>query len=114
MSLLQYLPIPRWYEEYGKNAVSISFKNLTHVDRAIRENTHEHGFIKIIHHVNLNQILGATIMATVAGELISELAVAQQKKISLDKLATVTHSYQSYSLALQQIAADVYYKKLKK
>ena len=54
------------------------------------------------------------IMAPAAGELISELTVAKDAKLPFDKLSTVMHSYPSYSIALQQMGADVYYEKLKK
>mmetsp|Transcript_24182 Transcript_24182/g.52149 ORF Transcript_24182/g.52149 Transcript_24182/m.52149 type:complete len:561 (-) Transcript_24182:75-1757(-) len=97
-----------------KGAVSISYRPLSKVDRAVCEGTDAHGFIKIIYQSKSKQILGATIMAPAAGEIISELAVAKDAKLSFDQLATVMHSYPSYSIALQQMAADVYYGKLKK
>lgn len=100
--------------QYGEGAVSISFRPMSKVDRAVCEGKDDHGFIKIIYQSKNKQLLGATIMAPVAGELISELAVAKDGKVSFDQLATVMHSYPSYSIALQQMAADVYYDKLKK
>ncbi len=100
-------------QQYGDN-VSVASRKLSSVDRSVCEQTQKYGFIKIVHHSKTNKILGATIMAPVAGELISELAVAKENNISLDKIAKVTHSYPSYSIALQQMAADVYYEKLKK
>lgn len=66
-------------------------RHLSHVDRAICDNAQE-GLIKIICHKNL-QILGATIVAPVAGEMISEIAVMMKAKMSFDKLATVMHPY---------------------
>lgn len=57
-------------------------------------------------------ISGATIAAPVAGELISEINVAMASKTKLSDLASVIHAYPSYSIALQQLAADVYYDKL--
>ena len=53
-------------------------------------------------------------MSPAAGELISELSVAKNAELSFDKMSTVMHSYPSYSIAIQQMAADVYYDKLKK
>ena len=99
---------------YGKDSVSILFRRLSQVDRAICENTHHHGFLKIIYHTKTQQVLGGTIMAPVAGELISELAVAQKCNMKLNQLATVMHAYPSYSIALQQMAVEVYYANLKK
>jgi len=99
---------------YGNNNVSVASRKLFSVDRSVCEQTQKFGFIKIVYHLKTNQILGATIMAPAAGELISELNVAKENDISLDKIAKVTHSYPSYSIALQQMAAEIYYEKLKK
>ena len=100
--------------EHGEDDVSISFRRLSQVDRAICEDIDMHGFIKIVYQRKTKQILGATIMAPSAGELISEIAVARESKLAFDKLSTVMHAYPSYSIALQQMAAEVYYDKLKK
>ena len=101
-------------DQYGDGKVSVSFRPLSKVDRAVCEGTEAHGFIKIIYQTRSKQILGATIMSPSAGELISEVSVAKDAKLSFDQLSTVMHSYPSYSIALQQMAADVYYDKLKK
>jgi len=101
-------------QQLGEDLVSISHRSLSKVDRAVCEGTDTHGFIKIVYHTKTKQILGATIMSPAAGELISELSVAKDAKLSFDKMSTVMHSYPSYSIAIQQMAADVYYDKLKK
>lgn len=101
-------------DKYGENAVSVSLRPLAKIDRAICEGTGDHGFIKIVYKTRTKQILGATIMSPAAGELVSELSAVQAAKMPFDKLATVMHSYPSYSIALQQMAAEVYYDKLKK
>eukprot|EP00986_Skeletonema_menzelii_P011296 scaffold5797_cov142-Skeletonema_menzelii.AAC.3 len=100
--------------QHGENKVSVSFRKLSQVDRAICEDADMHGFLKIVYKTKSKQILGATIMAPSAGELISEIAVAKESKLPFDKLSTVMHAYPSYSIALQQMAAEVYYDKLKK
>ncbi len=101
-------------DKYGESDVSISFRPLTKIDRAICEGVSAHGFIKIVYNTRTKHILGASIVAPSAGELISEIAVARDAKLPFDRLATVMHSYPSYSIALQQMAAQVYYDKLKK
>lgn len=101
-------------EQLGDKAVSISFRPLSKVDRAVCEGKDAHGFIKIIYQTKSKQILGATICSPAAGEMISELSAVKDAKLSFDNLATVMHSYPSYSIALQQMAAEVYYDKLKK
>ncbi|KAL3803311.1 hypothetical protein ACHAW5_009771 [Stephanodiscus triporus] len=107
-------PIGSASDKYGEGSVSISFCPLAKIDRAICEGTDGHGFIKIVYMSRTKQILGATIMSPAAGELVSELSAVQAAKMPFDKLATVMHSYPSYSIALQQMAAEVYYDKLKK
>jgi pyruvate/2-oxoglutarate dehydrogenase complex dihydrolipoamide dehydrogenase (E3) component len=101
-------------DKYGEGAISISFRPLARIDRAVCEGTDGRGFIKIVYSTKTRQILGATVMAPSAGELVSELSAIQAAKMPFDKLATVMHSYPSYSIALQQMAAEVYYDKLKK
>ena len=101
-------------EKYGASAVSVSLRKLGKVDRAVCEGTDTNGFIKVLYQTKTKQILGATIMCPSAGEMISELSVAKETKLPFDKLATVMHSYPTYSIALQQMAAQVYYDKLKK
>ena len=46
--------------------------------------------------------------------MIAEMSVAMKTNLSFDMLATVMHTYPSYSFALQSMAAEVYYEKLLK
>jgi len=98
--------------EFGEGAVSTVVRQLRDMDRAICEGK-EDGFVKIVYRAKGGDILGATIVAPVAGEMISEIAVAMAGNVKLPALASVMHSYPSYSLALQTLAAGVYYEKLK-
>ncbi|KAL7544299.1 hypothetical protein ACHAWF_010143 [Thalassiosira exigua] len=100
--------------EYGEDAVSVSYRRLERVDRAVCEGADKRGFLKVVYRTRSKKIVGATIVAPAAGELISELAVAREGGVGFDKLSTVMHAYPSYSIALQQMAADVYYDKLRK
>ncbi len=76
-----------------------------HVDRAICENDRS-GFIKLVTS-NDETILGATIVASRAGEAIAELIIAMQLGLKLKELAGAIHPYPTYSTALQQLAADI-------
>jgi pyruvate/2-oxoglutarate dehydrogenase complex dihydrolipoamide dehydrogenase (E3) component len=96
--------------EYGDSVVGVSKMNLDDVDRALCEG-HRHGILKVMYHKRNGKILGATIMAPAAGELISEIAVARAAGMTFDALAKVIHPYPSYAMALQLMAADVYYEK---
>jgi len=97
-------------EQFSKNNVGIAFQKMSHVDRAQCESETE-GFIKIIYNKKNYQILGATIMGPSAGEMISEIGVAMYNKMPFDKLSSVTHSYPTYSIAIQIMATDVLYEK---
>ena len=97
-------------EQYGENKVGVAKQKMSHVDRAICEGE-EAGLIKIVYHKKNYQILGATVMGPSAGELISEIGVAMNAKMTFDKLSSITHAYPTYSIALQIMATDVLYDK---
>ncbi|MEX0269040.1 mercuric reductase [Leptolyngbyaceae cyanobacterium UHCC 1019] len=80
------------------------------VDRAIADGETA-GFIKILHKRGSDKILGATIVATHAGDLISEITLAITAKIGLSKLSTVIHPYPTQAEAIKK-AADAYRRKL--
>lgn len=83
-------------------------------DRSICDGSDEYGMIKVIYRKRDDHILGATIVAsTVAGEMISELSVAIKAGLPFSQLATVIHPYPTYSIALQIMAAELYYEKLR-
>jgi pyruvate/2-oxoglutarate dehydrogenase complex dihydrolipoamide dehydrogenase (E3) component len=77
---------------------------LEHVDRAQAEHATK-GLIKIIH-TRKGLILGADIAADRAGEMIGELALAIRKKATLGDIAETIHVYPTYSIALQELAAE--------
>ncbi|MGL5033192.1 MAG: FAD-containing oxidoreductase, partial [Microcystaceae cyanobacterium] len=80
------------------------------VDRAIIEGETE-GFIKIIYKTGSDQILGATIVANHAGEMISEITTAIAHNIGLSKLSKVIHPYPTQAESIKK-AADAYQKTL--
>jgi pyruvate/2-oxoglutarate dehydrogenase complex dihydrolipoamide dehydrogenase (E3) component len=71
------------------NTIKIPFDK---VDRAIADGETD-GFLKIMHKTGSDQILGATIVARHAGEMISEITTAIVGKLGLNKLSTVIHPY---------------------
>lgn len=99
--------------ELGDNKVRVVMRQLSKVDRAIAEGEEE-GFIKVICRESDLKILGATVVAPGAGDIISEFAVAIDRKLKLPQLATVMHVYPAISIAVQQLAAEVYYETLEK
>jgi pyruvate/2-oxoglutarate dehydrogenase complex dihydrolipoamide dehydrogenase (E3) component len=76
------------------------------VDRAIAD-AQESGFVKILHKKSSDEILGATIVASHAGEMISELTTAIVGKIGLSQLSGVIHPYPTQAEAIKK-AADAY------
>ncbi|MEM9213463.1 MAG: mercuric reductase [Cyanobacteria bacterium P01_F01_bin.150] len=85
------------------NIIKIPFDD---VDRAIAEGEEE-GFVKILHKKGSDEILGATIVASHAGEMISEVTTAIVHKIGLSKMSSVIHPYPTQAEAIKK-AADLY------
>ncbi len=85
----------------------VTFKReLAEVDRAILEGETE-GFVKIHTKKGSDEILGATIVAKNAGDMISEISVAMRAKMGLGTLASVIHPYPTTAEAIRQ-TGDAY------
>lgn len=76
------------------------------VDRAIADGEEE-GFVKILHPKGSDKILGGTVVAAHAGDLISEITLAIVGNIGLSQLSTVIHPYPTQAEAIKK-AADAY------
>src|SRR6266567_4531589 len=76
------------------------------VDRAVLDDEEE-GFVKFHVRRGRDEILGATIVARHAGEMISEVSVAMAARLGLGKLAAVIHPYPTQAEALRQ-CGDAY------
>jgi pyruvate/2-oxoglutarate dehydrogenase complex dihydrolipoamide dehydrogenase (E3) component len=86
-----------------------TFTILMHdVDRAVTDGDDE-GFLKIHVREGTDRILGATVVARHAGEMISELCVAITAGIGLGELGRVVHAYPTQADAIK-MAADAYYR----
>ena len=79
---------------------------MANVDRAITDGETQ-GFVKIIYQRGTDEIIGATIVANHAGDLISEVTTAMVNKIGLSKLSSVIHPYPTQADAIKK-AADAY------
>lgn len=81
-----------------------TFTILMHeVDRAITD-SEEAGFVKIHVREGTDEILGATIVARHAGDMINEVTLAMVAKIGLNTLARVIHTYDTQAEAIQKAA----------
>jgi pyruvate/2-oxoglutarate dehydrogenase complex dihydrolipoamide dehydrogenase (E3) component len=89
------------------NTIKIALNN---VDRAITD-SEELGFVKIVHKKGSDEILGATIVARHAGEMISEVTTAIVGKLGLNTLSSVIHPYPTQAEGIKK-AADAYRKTL--
>ncbi len=84
-----------------------TFTVLMHdVDRAVTDGE-EDGFVKIHVKQGTDRILGATIVARHAGEMINGLSLAISAGIGLRALARVIHTYPTQAEAIK-MAADAY------
>lgn len=92
-------------KEQGIN-VDTFFIPLSQVDRAIADGE-ETGFVKIHVKKGSDKILGATIVARHAGDMISEITLAMVNNIGLGKIASVIHPYPTQAEAIRK-AADAY------
>ncbi|MEM6692206.1 MAG: FAD-containing oxidoreductase, partial [Planctomycetota bacterium] len=81
-------------------------RDLADVDRAILEGDTE-GFVKIHVKKGTDEILGATIVAGHAGDMISEISVAMKSGMGLGTLANVIHPYPTTAEAIRQ-TGDAY------
>ncbi len=79
---------------------------LNTVDRAILDGEDE-GFLRIHLKKGTDEILGATLVAEHAGDMLGELCLAITHKIGLGKIASVIHPYPTQGEVIKK-AADAY------
>lgn len=92
----------------------VAFLPMREVDRAVTAGQTE-GFVKLV--VGPRQvlrgtaggrILGATVVAARAGEMIHEVVLAMRSGMFPARLALATHAYPTWSAAIQQVAAQLF------
>lgn len=88
--------------EEQKIEIDTFTQSFKHVDRAILDSAEE-GFVKVHTRKGSDQIIGATIVAEHAGDLISELTVAMTNKIGLSKIGATIHPYPTYADAIRKL-----------
>jgi pyruvate/2-oxoglutarate dehydrogenase complex dihydrolipoamide dehydrogenase (E3) component len=96
---------PRDLEERGL-AFATFERHFKDVDRTLLESENA-GFVKIHVAQGSDQILGATIVGSHAGDMISEVCVAMQASMGLGRLASVIHPYPTAAEAIRQ-CGDAY------
>jgi pyruvate/2-oxoglutarate dehydrogenase complex dihydrolipoamide dehydrogenase (E3) component/uncharacterized membrane protein YdjX (TVP38/TMEM64 family) len=78
---------------------------LGHLDRAVAEGANT-GFVKILVAPGKDRILGATIVAANAGEILAEIVLAMKHKIGLNKILGTIHTYPTMSEANKYAAGE--------
>jgi len=96
---------PREAEEQGL-ALDTYLRPLSEVDRARADDASE-GFVKLHVAKGKDRILGATVVARNAGDLVSEISVAMAGGVGLGRLAQVIHPYPTQAEAIRQLG-DAY------
>jgi pyruvate/2-oxoglutarate dehydrogenase complex dihydrolipoamide dehydrogenase (E3) component len=92
--------------EARKVEISTFVQEMSGVDRALLDGETE-GFVKVHVAADTDRIVGATIVARHASEMIGELTLALSKNIGLGALANVIHPYPTQAEAIRKVA-DAY------
>lgn len=98
-----------FYEQEGREAgfdVATITEPLSQVDRAILDGEVE-GFARVHYERKTGKILGGTLVARHAGEMVSELTLAMVARQKLDVLSSTIHAYPTQVEALRKVG-DAY------
>lgn len=89
-----------------KEDVDTYTQPMSEVDRAILDGDRD-GFVRVHTTKGSDQIVGATIVAQQAGDLIGEISLAMTHGIGLKKLASAIHPYPTHADAVRKVG-DLY------
>lgn len=81
-------------------------QQLNEVDRAILEGE-DAGFVRVHVAKGTDKIVGATIVATNAGDMISEITLAMTHGLGLKKIGSTIHPYPTQGEAIRKVG-DLY------
>ncbi len=93
------------YEQRAKEQgieVTTFVQELRDVDRAILEG-HDDGFVKVHVKKGTDRIVGATIVARNAGDMISEITLAMTHGLGLQKIGSTIHPYPTQAEAIRKL-----------
>jgi pyruvate/2-oxoglutarate dehydrogenase complex dihydrolipoamide dehydrogenase (E3) component len=83
-------------------AIDTYLRPFSEVDRAVAD-AEEDGFVKVHVRKGGDKIVGATIVARHAGEMLNELTLAMTSGVGLGRLASVIHPYPTQAEAIRQV-----------
>ena len=100
--------------EAAKHGGRVAELPMAEMDRAITDGR-EAGFIKLItgpklltRHAGGGNVIGATIVAERAGEMINEVALAMRTRAFAGRLAQTVHAYPTWSYGIQKTAGQFF------
>jgi pyruvate/2-oxoglutarate dehydrogenase complex dihydrolipoamide dehydrogenase (E3) component len=79
--------------------------DLSHLDRALAEGANR-GFVKLLVEPGKDRLIGATVVAANAGELIAELVLAMKHGLGLNKILGTIHAYPTMAEANKYAAGE--------
>ncbi|MDP9019201.1 MAG: FAD-dependent oxidoreductase [Actinomycetota bacterium] len=101
--------------EAADHGARVAYLPMSEVDRAVAAGETQ-GFVKLIagprpvlRGLGGGRLLGATAVATVGGELVHEVALAMRTNMFTGRLAQTVHAYPTWSMAVQQAAAQFFF-----
>jgi pyruvate/2-oxoglutarate dehydrogenase complex dihydrolipoamide dehydrogenase (E3) component len=86
--------------------IKVFVQQLRHVDRAVLDGQAD-GLVKVLVKEGSDRILGATVVAAHAGEMISEICLAMTAGLGLGALARTIHPYPTQGEAVKKVG-DAY------
>jgi pyruvate/2-oxoglutarate dehydrogenase complex dihydrolipoamide dehydrogenase (E3) component len=97
------------HNELSAHEAGIGFEvvrfDLSHLDRALAEGANR-GFVKLLVQPGKDRLIGATLVADRAGELLPELVLAMKHGLGLNKLLGTIHAYPTLAEANKYAAGE--------
>jgi pyruvate/2-oxoglutarate dehydrogenase complex dihydrolipoamide dehydrogenase (E3) component/uncharacterized membrane protein YdjX (TVP38/TMEM64 family) len=97
------------YNELSAREAGVAYAivryDLAHLDRALCEGARG-GFVKLLVQPGKDRLLGATIVAPAAGEMLAELVLAMKHGLGLDKVLGTIHAYPTLAEANKYAAGE--------
>ncbi len=103
---IAHVGLQEWQATERGVPVTTFVQELEHVDRALLDGESE-GLVKIHVRAGSDQILGATVVARHAGEMLSELTLAMASGLGLGAIAKTVHPYPTQAEAIRKLG-DAY------
>ncbi len=83
--------------------VEVLREEMSHIDRAFLDGETS-GFAKVLLRAGSDEILGATIVASNAGDMINEITLAMTARLGLGSIAKTVHPYPTQAEILKRLA----------